>query len=74
MSAHCKYRMEINRQIGLVHVVWIWKKNQKNVNLNQASFSLCAADQLQKASFFFFLVHCEASATHLTEMTCGDPY
>lgn len=54
MSARCKYRMEINRQIGLVHVVWIWKKNQKNVNPNQASFSLCAADQLQKASFFFF--------------------
>lgn len=62
--------MEINRQIGLVHVVWIWKKNLKNVNPNGANSLLCAAAKLRKTSvFLFFLVCFEASATHLSELT-----
>lgn len=59
MSPYCKYRMEINRQIGLVLVVWIWNKNLKNVNPNRANFLLCTADKLQKTSlslFFWYTV------------------
>lgn len=48
--------MEINRQIGLVHVVWFWNNNLKNVNPNRANFLLCAAAaaKLQKTSLFLF--------------------
>lgn len=54
MSPHCKYRMEINRQIGLVHVVWIWNRNLGNVVPNWANSLLCAAEMLQKTSLFLF--------------------
>jgi len=46
--------MEVNRQIGLVRVVWIWKKNLKNVNSNRANFLLCAADKQQQTSLSLF--------------------
>lgn len=36
--------MEINRQIGLVYVVWIWSRSLGNVVPNRASFLFCAAE------------------------------
>lgn len=66
MSLHCKYRMEINRQIGLVHVVWIWNRNLGNVVPNPANFFiLCCWYATKDFCLSFLLVCWEVGATQL---------
>lgn len=66
MSPHCKYRVEINRQIGLVHVVWIGNRNLGTVVPNWANFFiLCCWYATKDFCLSFFLVYWEVGATQL---------